>query len=136
MALVNSKGTVFQIEISTVLTAVGALTEVSSSGAEVLTWDSTTIDGAVGKTYNPNGYSEPGSKSISGFYDPVLANHTVIRDLLTTPVQTGCAIVYADAATTTEAFEIAGASWDVTAGMDDGLRFSSTLKQTGLSTYA
>ena len=135
MAIVPSKGTVLQQEIASVFTAVAQLTDVSYSGGESETFDSTTLDGGVGKTYFQTGYSEGGEVSLSGLYDPNLDSHNNISNLVTSPADQNWKIIFADTNTTQMAFTGAGASWEVTATMADGVKFSSTIKVDGLPTY-
>ena len=135
MAKVPSKGTVLQQEISSVFTAVAQLTEISQGGIESETYDATTLDtSGAGKEYSQTGYSEGGTVDISGFYDPALAGHQAITDLVTTPADQNWKIIYADTGTTECPFTSAGLSWETTAAMADGLKFSSSLKVDGLLT--
>jgi len=136
MVKVKSKGTVLQQELSSVFTAVSQLDSITYTGAESETYDCTTLDGAVGREYSQTGYSEVGEVSISGFFDPALAAHTEIRDLIDTPAAQNWKVIFADTATTTMSYTSAGASWENTVAMNDGLKFSSTHKVTGLPTYA
>lgn len=135
MAKVPSKGTVLQQEIASTFTAVAQLTELSYSGGESETFDTTCLDSGVGKTLGQTGYSEAGEVSLGGFYDPALAGCQAISDLVTTPGYQNWKIIFADAATTNMTFTSAGASWEVTAAMSDGLKFSTTLKCDGLPVY-
>lgn len=135
MAKVPSKGTVLQIDIASTLTAIAQLTEVSRSGAESETYDSTTLDGGVGKTYDQTGFSEGGTVDCSGFFDPANATHQAITDLITTPADKSMKIIYADSGTSEEAFTAASASHEVTATTSDGLKFSSSFKVDGLPTF-
>ena len=127
MAKVASKGTVLQQEISSTFTAVAQLTELSYSGGESETFDTTCLDSGVGKTLGQTGYSEAGEVSLGGFYDPALAGHQAISDLVSTPADNNWKIIFADSGTTAMTFTSAGVSWEVTAAMSDGLKFSSTL---------
>jgi len=135
MAKVPSKGTVLQQELSMVFTAVAQLSELSYSGGESETFDCTTLDSGVGKELGQTGYAEGGEVSLSGFYDPALAGHQAISDLVSTPADQNWKIIFADSATTEMPFTSAGVSWEVTAAMSDGLKFSSSLKVDGLPTY-
>ena len=135
MAKVASKGTVLKQEISSTFTAVAQLTELSYSGGESETFDTTCLDSGVGKTLGQTGYSEAGEVSLGGFYDPALAGHQAISDLVTTPADNNWKIIFADSGTTAMTFTSAGVSWEVTAAMSDGLKFSSTLKCDGLPVY-
>lgn len=136
MAIVPGKGTVLQQEISMSYTAVAQLTSISRSGTESETFESTTLDTAnAGKTYAQTGYSEGGSYEIEGFMDPALAGHQAITDLITTPADQDWKVIYADTGTTEESFTSAGVGVDMDAQMDDGLKFSASLKVDGLPTF-
>lgn len=136
MAKVPSKGTVLQQEISMTFTAVAQLTEISQSGAESETYESTTLDTTgAGKEYTPTGYSEGGTVDVGGFYDPALAGHQAITDLITTPAEQNWKIIYADSANTECPYTSAGLSWDTTVAMSDGLKFSSSMKCDQLPTF-
>jgi len=135
MAKIKCKGTIIQQTISTTLTAVAQIVDFSHSGAEVETWDSTTLDGGVGKTYEQTGFSEPGTFDFSLFFDPALAGHQAITDDITTPVDRVYAIKFADAATTTATFNAAGITFGFSGAMNDGLKADVSLKLDGLFTY-
>jgi len=134
MAKLKGKGTAFQLEIATVLTAVAQLTEISSSGAESETYDASTLDqSGAGKKYSQTGYTEPGEYSISGFFDP--ATIGTITDLLDTPADKNGAIVYTDSGPTTWTFTVAGVSLGVNVVQNDGVKFDSTMKLADLPTW-
>lgn len=133
MAKIKSKGTVFQIEVSSVLTAVAQLTDMSVSGVEVETFDATTLDqSGAGKLLSQTGYTEPGEISLSGFFDPDDSQQNEITSLAATPAEFDCAIVFTDATPTTWQFLGAGISLDVTVAMGDAVKFSSTVALSSL----
>ena len=136
MAKVPSKGTALQQEIAMVYTTVAQLTDISRAGTENETYDATTLDGLVYKEYEPTGYTEPGTIDISGLYDPALAGHVAITDLLGTPAKQNWKIIYADTALTEDDMTSAGISHELTAAMADGLRFSTSMKLTGTIDFA
>lgn len=136
MAKIKCKGTAIKQTISTTLTAIAQVIDFSHSGAEVETYDSTTLDGGVGKTYDQTGYSEPGTFDFSLFFDPALAGHQALTDDVTTPVDRVYSIEFADAATTTCTFNAAGIGVGFTGAMNDGLKMDVSLKLDGLFTYA
>jgi len=135
MAKVPGKGTVLQQELSMVFTAVAQLTDIAMSGAESETYDATTFDSGVGKEYGQTGYAEGGSVDVSGFYDPGLAGHQAISDLVTTPADQNWKVIFADSGTTEISFTSAGVSFGITAAMSDGLKFDTSLKVDGLPTF-
>lgn len=131
MAKVPCKGTVIQHTISMALTAIAQATSIELSGAESETWDSTTLDGGVYKTYDATGYSEPGECSVELFYDPALAGHQAITDLMDSPADNAMKIIYADTGASEQSFTAAGYGFGVTVAMDNGLVGSVTYKIDG-----
>lgn len=136
MAKVVSKGTVLQQELSMVFTAVAQVISLEQTGAESETFECTTLDtSGAGKEYGETGYTEPGSVNFELFYDPALAGHQAITDLLTTPASQNWKVIYADTGTTEYPFTGVGVSFDVTVAMNDGLRASGAIKLDGLGTW-
>jgi len=133
MSKIVSKGTIFLQEVSMSYQAVAQLTDVGYSGGESETYDTTCLDSGVGKTYASTGYSEGGEVTISGFYDPALAGHQAITDLITAPADNSWRVTYSDG--TSMDFTGAGVSFESTMAMADGVKFSSTIKVDGLPTY-
>lgn len=131
MAKVKGKGTIFKMTISMALTAVAQMLDLNLSGCEAETFDSTTLDGGVFKTYDHTGYAEPGEATFSLFYDPALSGHQFITDQITTPADNACQITYADSGTTTQAFTGAGWGMGVTVAMNDGLKADVKCKIDG-----
>ena len=136
MAKIPVKGTVIKQEISSVLTAVAQITEFSSSGAESETYDATTIDtSGAGKEYAPTGYSEGGSFDFGMFYDPGLAGHQAITDLVTTPAECNWDITFADTGGSNSTMTSAGVGFSFTGAMNDGLKADVSLKLDQLIAY-
>jgi hypothetical protein len=137
MAKVITKGTVINQTITTTLTPVAQIIEFSQSGAESETYDATTLDTTgAGKEYAPTGYSEGGTFDFSLFYDPNLAGHQAITDLITTPATCAWSIVFVDAGTTTSTFDSAGVGMDITGAMNNGLTADVSLKLNQLLEYS
>lgn len=136
MAKVKCKGTVLQQELASVYTAVAQVISLEQTGAESETFDATALDSGVGKEYLQTGYSEGGSVNFEIFYDPALAGHQALTDLITTPAEQEWKIIFADDATTEQAFTGAGISFDQTVDMADGLKASGSIKLTGLPTFS
>lgn len=136
MAIVKSKGTVLQQELAMTYTAVAQVISMEQSGAESETFESTTLDtSGAGKTYAQTGYSEPGTVSAELFYDPALAGHQAITDLLTTPADQNWKITFADSGTTEYPFTGAGVGFDFSVDMADGLKGSLSIQLDGLGTW-
>ena len=136
MAIVKCKGTVLQQEISSAFTAVAQVTSLDHSGTESETFESTSLDtSGAGKTYSQTGYTEPGTLSGELFYDPALAGHQAMTDLLTTPADQNWKVIFADTATTEYPFTGAGIGFDFTVDMSDGLKASFSVQLDGLGTW-
>lgn len=136
MTKVVSKGTVLQQEISSVFTAVAQVISIDQSGAESETFESTTLDtSGAGKEYAQTGYTEGGSLSFELFYDPALAGHQAISDLLTTPADQNWKVIFADTGSTEYPFTSAGVGMDFSVAMNDGLKATVNCKIDGLGTW-
>ena len=129
MAKVVGKGTIVQHTISASLTAIAQVLSVELSGAESETFDSTTLDGGVYKTYDPTGYSEPGELNLELFLDPALAGHQFITDMMDVPADNAMKIIFANS--TEQAFTVSGYGVEDTVAMDDGVKRAVTYKIDG-----
>lgn len=137
MAKVKCKGTVLQQEISSVFTAVAQVISIDIGETKTETWDSTSLDtSGAGKTKGQTGYAEPGDVSFEIFFDPALAGHQAITDLVTTPAENNWKVIFADTGSTELPFASAGVGFGATVDMGDGLKASVSLETTGLPTYA
>lgn len=136
MAIVKCKGTVLQQELAMIYTAVAQVISMEHSGTESETFESTTLDtSGAGKTYSQTGYTEPGTLSGELFYDPALAGHQAITDLLTTPADQNWKVIFADIGTTEYPFRSAGVGFDFSVDMADGLKGSFSMQLDGLGTW-
>ena len=136
MAKHPCKGTVLEQELAMVFTAVAQVISLGQSGAESETFKDTTLDTVgAGHTYSPTGYSEPGSAEGELFYDPALAGHQAMTDLITTPAKQNWKLKFADPAVSEQPFTGAGFGFDQDVDMDDGLKASFSIKNTGLPTF-
>lgn len=131
MAIVKSKGSKLQHTVSASLVDIAQMLSMEHSGSGSETFESTTLDGGVFKTFAPTGYSNPGRVSAEIFYDPALAGHQAITDLIATPATNAMKIIYADTAATNQSFTSAGVEFGATVAMDDGLKASMTYTVTG-----
>ena len=131
MAIVKCKGTKLQHTVSASLVDIAQLLSIEHSGSGSETFESTTLDGSTYKTFAPTGYSNPGEVSAELFYDPALAGHQAITDLIATPATNAMKLIYADTAATNQAFTSAGVQFGATVDMGDGLKGSVTYTVTG-----
>lgn len=136
MAKVKCKGTVLQQELSMVFTAVAQVASLEVTGGESETTEVTTLDtSGAGKEYMATGYSEGGSVSGELLFDPALAGHQAITDLITTPAEQNWKIIFADTGATEMAFTGAGVGFDITVAQNDALRASFSIKCDQIPTY-
>jgi hypothetical protein len=129
MAKIVGKASALRQEISSVYTTIAQLTSIKKAGSKSLTYDSTTLDGGVAKTYDATGYAEPGTVAFEGFYDPALSGHQSYTDLIETPVATNFRVVHSN--TTTQTFSCTGFGLDYDIVMDDGVKMSGELQISG-----
>ena len=136
MARIKGKGSVLQVEIASVFTAIAQLTSIDGPEAEVEDADATALDtSGAGKLYAPTGFVEPGEVDAEGLFDPVLASHQALTDLLTAPATVNWKLIFADAAPTTWPFAGHLKKLGPKIEMGDLLRFSFGIKLSGLVTY-
>ena len=136
--VVRSKGTVLKVTIATVLTAVSQMLSLEFSEAENETFEADYLDNPdAGIPYKGTGRTEGGELSYEGWFDPVLAGHQALTDLLTTPADAGteCQVVYADTAATEWDFTAAGVSLGVAVALNEGLKCKGKFKLDGLVAY-
>ncbi|MEO1063747.1 MAG: hypothetical protein AAFZ07_20205 [Actinomycetota bacterium] len=136
MAKIKCKGTVLQQEIASVFTAVAQIISLDGPEAETETFESDTLDNAdAGIPYDPTGRTEGGEVTGEMFFDPALAGHQALTDLLLAPAKTAFKLIFADAATTEWPFDAAGLSLGVAVDLSDGLKASFGLKVDKTVTY-
>lgn len=135
MSKVICKGTVLKQTISSVLTPVAQVENISMSGASNETVETRTLDGAAGIEHTATGYYEPGNVSFDLQYDPALAGHQAITDILTTPAETDWTITYADAGSTVHTFKSSGVGCDINVDPSNILKASVNLKLTGANGF-
>lgn len=132
MAKIKGKGTVLKQDISG-LVAVAQIISLNVDGIESETYESDTLDNtSAGIQYAETGRSEGGSTSGELFWDPVLAGHQAMTDVIITPVATAWELVFADAATTQWSIAGAGLSLGLTFVLNDGVKASFEIKHSGL----
>ena len=138
MAVIRSKGTLFQMSIATVMTTVAQMISLELPEAENETFEADYLENTeAGIPYKGTGRTEGGELGYEMFYDPALASHQAITDLLKTPAVAGtdCQVVFADAAETEWPFVAAGVSLGATVALKDGLKAKGKFKLDGLINY-
>lgn len=136
MAKVKCKGTVLQQEIAATYTAVAQVISIELPEAESETYEADTLDNAnAGIPYEPTGRTEGGELSGELFFDPALAGHQAMTDLLTTPAKQNWKVIFADTGTTEWVVPAAGFKLGGTVDLADGLKASFGAKVNGIVTY-
>lgn len=136
MTKIPCKGTKLQMTIATVLTDLAQVISIDLPEAESETYESDTLDNEdAGIPYDPTGRTEGGSMSAELFFDPALAGHQAITDLLSSPAKCNWAVVFADEAHTTWPIPGAGVSFGGSVALGDGLKGSLSVKLDGIPTY-
>jgi hypothetical protein len=136
MAFSAAKGTVLQISIGTVLTTIAQVISLDGPDGESLTYAADTLDnGSDAIPYKGTGSSEGGSVSGELFFDPVLANHQAITDLITTNASNSMKIIWSDTGSTPWTFTAAGFSFSPSAALGDGLKATFAMKLDGIVSY-
>jgi hypothetical protein len=136
MARIKGKGSILELEIASVFTAIAQLTGIDGPEAEVEDDESTALDtSGAGKTYAPTGWVEPGEVESEGLFDPVLASHQALTDLLTAPATVNWKLKFADAAVTVWPFAGHLKKLGPTIDMNKLTRFSFGIKLSGIVTY-
>jgi hypothetical protein len=136
MAKLKGKGTALQQTISAVLTDVAQLTDIDVSGEASGDYDSTTLDGGVYETKDLTGYSSPGTVKAGLFFDPALAGHAAITDLIETPASCVWKLKYSDAGPSSLTYTSAGVGLDQKIVTKDGVKATLTMNRTGSPTRA
>lgn len=140
MAKLKSKGTTLQQTISASLTDVAQLTDIDIAGEASLDYDSTTLDGVFYQTKDLTGYSSAGTVKAGLFFDPALAGHIAMTDLMDTPATCVWKIKYSNPSANTPfapsslTFTSAGFGLDQKVAMNDGLKATITMNRTGAPT--
>ena len=101
MAYVLSKGTILEQKISGTFTAVAQCETISLDGAESESYEVRPLDASTAGVGNkPNGWAKGGTVTVALLYDPALAGHQSITDLVGTPATCDWRIKHADGAQT------------------------------------
>lgn len=136
MSKIKCKGTVLQQTLASSFVAVAQIIDMSGPDMEAQTAECDTLDNAnAGIPYMSTGRSEGGSLSGNMFFDPALAGHTHILDLLTTPQSEAWKLIFADTGTSEWTFTGVGFSFSPTIALAEGLKASFAIKLDGLPTF-
>jgi hypothetical protein len=143
MAVIKCKGTALQIASGTTYSSVAQITQLGISGSQTETVEVRTLDGSAGIPYVSTGYVEGGNVTFDLLYDPALAGHQTVTDLITSAhlLTTGAQntqqwkVVFANTASTEMTFVSAGIGADITVDPANALRGSLSLKCDGCPAF-
>lgn len=135
MTIIASKGTAIQLSIASVYTTISQTISIDAPSVEVQTFNATALDSGVGMPKKPTGYVDGGTANGSGFFDPVLAVHQALTDLLTTPAVALWKILWSDAATTAWTFSGILKTFQPKADIGDGLKYDFSIELDGMVSY-
>jgi hypothetical protein len=94
MAQYRSKGALWQMTISSVLTTIAQMTAISPPGWKSISYDSSYFDqSGTGKGKEMSGWNEGSDLSATLWWDPTLASHIALLGLVTTPIKNAGAII-------------------------------------------
>ncbi|MES2789962.1 MAG: hypothetical protein V4719_10085 [Planctomycetota bacterium] len=133
MARLVSKGTRVQQKIATVFVTIAQCLSIEGPEAETETFEARMLDGPVGIGYDPTGYSEGGSVKQELFFDPALAGHMAITDVIANPRKVDLKLIFSD--DTEWPFTAGGVKLGPSADMADGLKADVEWKLDGLVDY-
>ena len=139
MAKLKVKGTVLSQGSGTSYTPVAQIVSFGVDGMETETYDSRPLDGTAGVDHHPTGSVEGGSTTFDLLWDPALAGHQAIGDLVTAAClntdgssnKTNWKIIFANTASTEMTMVSAGVGMSITGDASSGLAASVTLKHSG-----
>lgn len=124
------------MDIASSLTAVAQVISLTLPDMESETTETDTLDNVLaGIPYDPTGRTEGGSVSGELFFDPALAGHKAMLDLLETPAETDWNLIFADTATTSWLFAGAGFGFGGAIALPEALKGTFSIKLTGLPTF-
>jgi hypothetical protein len=140
MAIIIGKGTALKVEVSSTLTAVASLISIDLPEHSAETFEADTLDNAnVGIPHKATGRVEGGSVGFEGFLDPVAASFQMLTDLLLDPTFAttgdGGSITFADTGASVWAFTMAGLTLGGSVALNDGVKFSGSIKLDGTVTW-
>ena len=136
MAIVKSKGTTLKQKLSSVYTTVAQVISLDLPEAEVETFEADYLDqSGAGIPYEQTGRVEGGSCGFEIFYDPALAGHKALTELIRVPQDEDWQILFVDGSSSTWTFTGAGFSFGGTVALSDGLKATGSIKLSGIPTY-
>jgi hypothetical protein len=135
MSKVKCKGTALKQYITNAFTAIAQVISLKHSGAKAEVFEADTLDNTnVGIPKEHTGRVAGGTYGGELFFDPNLAGHQAITDLLLTPADCNFQLVFAD--NTTWNIPGCGIGLGVTVALSDGLKADFEFDVDGITAYA
>lgn len=128
MAKIQCKGTILQLDIATVYTAVAQLIAHTPPAFGSGSFDSTTLDtSGAGEETELTGYAKGDDFDAEIFWDPELAVHAAIHDAIyPTPTVTNWKTIFVNAGATEMAYTVTALKIAPAIAMKDGLKATIT----------
>jgi len=114
MAILKSKGTIFQYSISSTLTAVPQIVSIDKSGEGSETMDVRALDSAVGLPMAATGFVKSCEITLDVLFDSTSASvhRSILADMRTPTMGVVTKLTRTDAGPSAEAWTTAGISFD------------------------
>ena len=135
MVQIASKGTTLELDIATVFTEIAQVIGLDGPDPEVQIFDSTFLNGAVGREKEPTGFVEGGAVSGSLFFDPIAATLQAMTNLILVPAVSDWKHIWSDAANTPWPYSGILKKCKPAAGLDDGLKADIEIMLDGIVAY-
>lgn len=135
MATMKSKGTVYKVTISSVLTAVPGITTIDKSGEESETTDIRSLDGGVGLPLAATGFVKPCVVTLSILYDAANSVHAFLKTAMrTVAFPNAQTLTYTDVGPVTETYSCVGIGVDESFDGTKAVEAKVKLTMSGLAT--
>lgn len=130
---VKGKGTVLQMEISSVYTAIPQVISIDFSGEQSETYNARTLDGSIHDERPSTGYVSNPDISFECFWDSANTVHARLKTDMRTPPVAGVNFKHIDVSGTpvTEIWNCTGIGVDVKTVTDEGVKATVTLTTSG-----
>lgn len=133
---VATKGDKVQLSIASVYTDIPQLKSIRGPSPKVQSFDGTALDSGVGMEHKVTGYTDGGTVSISGFFDPANAVHKAMLTIATTPAVSSWKRIFSDTGLTVWPFSgICTSPPNPQADVNGVLMFDAEITLDGIVTY-
>lgn len=112
LAKLKSRGIVVSQSVASVYVAMAGLQSVEVTGEKSTAQDTTTLDGPVHRTKDPDGYVDPPSIKLAGFFDPDHPTYSAMKTVINAPVATNFKVTYTDDTPTSDIYSVVSIGLD------------------------